>query len=192
MPVVVERRAAPGTLVLEIHSETPGTRMFVVQSEERLAYDRATRERSMQKTRAALDGLARRVALGRLKAPDKIGVAAARILARHGGQRYFAWDLAGGAFRFFEHPDLERECAFEGKYVVLAEESSLRATAHEEPPRLDSRLDWSACTPEDAAAMQAVVRRTNERLRAHVFVGTLASLLDRSLPPNRISATVRS
>jgi hypothetical protein len=181
----------PKTLVLEIHSEKPGTRMFVVQSEERLAYDRATRERSMEKTRAALDKLARRVARGQLKAPDKIGAAAARILSRHRGQRYFDWRFAGGAFRFFEHPDLDRERAFEGKYVIEAEESSLRAVevdrTHEEP----SELKWSSCTPEDAAAMQAFVRRASERLRAHVFVGALAFMLDRGLDTKREARSSR-
>jgi hypothetical protein len=48
--------------------------------------------------------LAQRVAKGRLKATEKIGAAAARILARNNGHRYYDWSCKDGVFRFFEHP----------------------------------------------------------------------------------------
>jgi len=39
-----------------------------------------------------------RVEQGELKAAEKIGAAAARILGRHHGHRYFAWELREGSF----------------------------------------------------------------------------------------------
>ena len=49
-------------MVTEVAGEEPGVRVFVVQSEERLAYERAMREAAMEKTRQALEKLAVRVA----------------------------------------------------------------------------------------------------------------------------------
>ncbi len=60
-------------------SAEPGVRTFVVHSDERLAYERQMRERDMARTRVALERLARRVATGRLRTPEKIAEAAARI-----------------------------------------------------------------------------------------------------------------
>jgi hypothetical protein len=43
-------------MVTEVAGEEPGVRVFVVQSEERLAYERGMREAAMEKTRQALGG----------------------------------------------------------------------------------------------------------------------------------------
>ncbi len=72
-------------MVTEVAGEEPGVRVFVVQSEERLAYERAMREAAIEKTRQALQQLALRVAGGRLKKAQNIGAAAARILSRNHG-----------------------------------------------------------------------------------------------------------
>src|SRR5271168_74647 len=68
-PMLVARSLwqPPRTMVTEVAGEEPGGRVFVVQSEERLAYERAMREAAMEKTRQAVDKLAVRVAAGRLK-----------------------------------------------------------------------------------------------------------------------------
>src|SRR5271165_276567 len=80
-----EKETAPRTMVTEVAGEEPGVRVFVVQSEERFAYERAMREAAMEKTRQALEKLAARVAAGRLKKAQNIGAAAARILSRNHG-----------------------------------------------------------------------------------------------------------
>jgi transposase len=79
----LEREKVPRTMVTEVAGEEPGVRVFVVQSEERLAYERGMREAAMEKTRQALEKLSVRVARGRLKKAQKIGEAAARILGRN-------------------------------------------------------------------------------------------------------------
>jgi hypothetical protein len=57
-----------------------------------------------------------------------VGAAAARILARNHGHRYYDWTYQDGVFRFFEHPvHFTREQAYEGKYVIQTEEPSLSA-----------------------------------------------------------------
>jgi hypothetical protein len=99
-----EKDKPPRTMVTEVIGEEPGVRVFVLQSEERLAYERAMREAAMEKSRRALEKLAARVRAGRLKQAQKIGAAAARILSRNHGARYYHWSLEQGVFRYFEHP----------------------------------------------------------------------------------------
>jgi hypothetical protein len=97
-------------------------------SRERLAYEQAMREAAMEKNRQALEKLAVRVAAGRLKKAQNIGAAAARILSRNPGSRYYDWSLEQGLFRYFEHPvHLPAEKALEGKYVIQTEELDLSA-----------------------------------------------------------------
>jgi transposase len=123
-----EKATMPRTLVSEVAGEEAGVRVFVVQSDERLAYERAMREAAMEKTRQALEKLALRVAAGRLKQAEKIGEAAARILSRNHGSRYYGWKLEQGIFRYFEHPaHLGPEKELEGKYVIQTEESDVSA-----------------------------------------------------------------
>src|SRR5215469_703798 len=62
------------------------------------------RDKAMARVRARLEKLQRRVAKGRLKAAEKIGAAAGRILTRNHGHRYYDWTYQDGVFRFFEHP----------------------------------------------------------------------------------------
>jgi hypothetical protein len=72
--------------------------------------------------------LERRIAAGRLKAAEKVGAAAARVLSRNHGHRYYGWSYEDGVFRFFEHPvHFAREQAYEGKYVIQTEEPDLSA-----------------------------------------------------------------
>src|SRR5262249_13044731 len=72
-----EKEKVPRTMVTEVAGEEPGVRVFVVRSEERLAYERDMREAAMERTRQALEKLSLRVAAGRLKKAQKIGEAAA-------------------------------------------------------------------------------------------------------------------
>jgi hypothetical protein len=77
-------------------------RVFVVHSDEQAAFERAQRVKAMERVRARLVKLERRVATGRLKAPEKIG-AGRQILGRNHGHRYYDWPCADGVFCFFEH-----------------------------------------------------------------------------------------
>jgi len=70
----------------------------------------------------------KRVAAGRLKQPEKIGAAVERVLQRHHGCRYYAWELTDGQLRFFEHPvNLPREQKYEGKYLIQTDQPDMTA-----------------------------------------------------------------
>ena len=121
--VVAREQSAPfKTRVQEVDSDEAGVRVFVVESQERLAYERTERKKAMQRVGEQLEALRQRVARGKIKTPEKIGAAAQRILARHHGCRYYDWRLQEGRFEYFEHPVyLPQEEALEGKYLIQTE-----------------------------------------------------------------------
>src|SRR5262245_60091191 len=80
-----EKSNPPKTLVQEVPSNEDGVRVFVVHSEDRLGFESAQRTKSMERVRIKLVALEKRVAEGRLKSAEKIGAAAAAILARNHG-----------------------------------------------------------------------------------------------------------
>jgi transposase len=176
-----EKAEPPKTLVQQVASDEPGVRIFVVHSDDRMAYERSMRERSMGRTRSSLEKLTRRVARGQLKAPDKIGEAAARILARNHGHRYYDWKLTEGTFQFFECDNLAREKAFEGKYVIQTEEPGLSAVAAVQAYKELSEVERGFRALKDVIQMRPIYHHKTERVQAHIFVAALAFLLDRAL-----------
>ena len=177
-----EKETAPRTMVTEVAGEEPGVRVFVVQSEERLAYERAMREAAMEKTRQALEKLAARGAAGRLKKAQNIGAAAARILSRNHGSRYYDWSLEQGVLRYFEHPvHLPAEKALEGKYVIQTEELDLSAVQAVEAYKELSEVERGFRELKDLIEMRPIYHHRPKRVRAHIFVAALAFLLARAL-----------
>lgn len=170
------------TFVQEVKGDQPGVRIFVVASEERKDYEQGMREKSMERTRQKLEKLAARVESGRLKAAQKIGEAAGRILAANHGHRYYGWDLSDAKFRFFEHPiHLEREKALEGKYLIQTEEQNLTPVEAVEVYKELSEVERSFREIKDVIEMRPIYHRTKQRVQAHIFVAALAFLLDRAL-----------
>jgi transposase len=177
-----EKSRPPRTLVQEVEAQQDGVRIFVVHSDERQAYERTQREKAMTRVRAELERLAERVRTGKLKAPEKIGAAAARILSRHHGHRYYDWELEGGAFRFFEHPiHLPREMAYEGKYVIQTEERHLTAVEAVQIYKELSEVERAFRNLKDVIEMRPIYHQTDERVQAHIFVAALAFLVHRAL-----------
>jgi transposase len=177
-----EKASPPKTLVQEVPSHQPGVRVFVVHSDERLAYERAQRTKAMERVRARLEKLQRRVANGRLKSPEKIGAAAARILARNHGHRYYDWSCEDGAFRFFEHAvHFTREQAYEGKYVIQTEEPNLSARDAVRLYKDLAEVERAFANLKDVIDMRPIYHRTDTRVEAHIFVAALAFLLHRAI-----------
>jgi transposase len=189
--VASEKAEAPKTLVQEVASDKPGVREFVVHSDERMSYERTEREKSMQRVREQLECLERRVATGKLKAPEKIGAAAASILGRHHGFRYYDWELKDGQFRYFEHPvNLKQEQTLEGKYLIQTEEFNLSAPQAVEIYKDLSEVERAFSKLKDVIEMRPIYHHKASRVQAHVFVASLAFLLDRALEKKLKSAGV--
>jgi transposase len=177
-----EKSAPPKTQVQEVVSKTPGVRVFVVHSEERETFERSQRVKAMERVRARLEKLARRIANGRLKAAEKIGAAAARILARNHGHRYYDWTYQDGDFRFFEHPvHFTREQAYEGKYVIQTEEPTLSAVDAVRLYKELSEVERAFANLKDVLDLRPIYHRTDDRVDAHIYVAALAFLLHRAI-----------
>jgi len=177
-----ERSVIPKTLVQEVASDKPGVRVFVIHSDERLDYERGEREKAMQKVQEELEALKQRVEKGKLKAPEKIGAAASRVLSRHHGFRYYAWELKDGQFHYFEHPqNLPQEEALEGKYIIQSEEQNLSPIEAVEIYKDLSEVERAFSRLKDVIEMRPIYHQTLPRLEAHIFIASLAFLLDRAL-----------
>jgi transposase len=186
-----EKSVPNKTQVQEVDSESPGLRVFVVQSEERLAYERSQRTKAMDRVRLNLDKLVSRVNKGKLKAPDKVGAAAARILQRNHGHRYYDWEFKDGAFRYFEHAvHLKRELAYEGKYLIQTEESSLSALEAVRIYKELSEVERAFCNLKDVLDMRPIFHHRDTRVQAHIFVAALAFLLHRAIEKKLKAANI--
>lgn len=177
-----ERAVVPRTQVQEVAGKEPGVRVFVVHSEERQQYERGMRELSMERTRKELEGLRLRVQKGALKEAEKIGAAAAKILTRNHGHRYFGWELRQGQFHYFEHPvNFPREMACEGKYVIQTEEPGLSPVEAVAAYKQLNEVERGFAHLKGLLEVRPVYHHKDDRVRAHVFVAALAFLLDRAL-----------
>jgi len=177
-----ERAAVPRTRVQEVAGKEPGVRVFVVHSEEREQYERGMRELSMERTRKELEGLRLRVEKGELKEAEKIGAAAAKVLVRNHGHRYFNWELRAGQFHYFEHPvNFPRETACEGKYVIQTEEPGPSPVEAVAAYKQLNEVERGFAHLKGLLEVRPVYHHKDDRVRAHVFVAALAFLLDRAL-----------
>jgi transposase len=177
-----EQPDPPKTRVQEVATDQAGVRIFVVHSDERLAYEQAQRLTAMERVRAQLEALARRIATGKLKDPAAIGAAAARILTRWHGHRYYDWAYTAGQFRFFEHPvHLPREKAYEGKYVIQTEETTLTPVEAVRIYKELSEVERAFANLKDVIELRPIFHRTDARVAAHIFVAALAFLLHRMI-----------
>ncbi len=176
-----EKAEPPKTLVQEVASDKPGVRVFVVHSEERLDYERTEREKSMQRVQEQLEALKQRVAQDKLKTSEKIGAAAGRILTHNHGSRYYDWELRNGQFHYFEHPvNLKQEQALEGKYLIQTEEQSLSAIEAVEVYKELSEVERAFSELKDVIEMRPIYHWKESRTEAHIFVASLAFLIDRA------------
>jgi transposase len=183
-----EKKKPPRTRVQEV-TETPVTedgstrqRIFIIDSDERRAYEASKRAQSQERTRVALEKLQKRVAAGRLRSPEQIGAAAGRILQKHHGHRYFAWELRDGVFHFFDHPvNLEREKRLEGKYVVMTSERDWDAVDAVQHYKELAEVERSFRHLKDVLAMRPIYHQVQPRVAGHIFVAFLALLMERLL-----------
>jgi transposase len=177
-----EKTRVPQTRVQEVAGKEPGVRVFVVHSDEREQHERSLRELSMERVQKGLEALRVRVEKGELKQPEKIGAAATKILQRHHGHRYFAWELRQGQFHYFEHPvNFPREQACEGKYVIQTEEPDLSPVEAVAAYKQLNEVERGFAHLKGLLEVRPVYHHTDDRVRAHVFVAALAFLLDRAL-----------
>jgi transposase len=169
--------------VQEIRLPERTGRYFVIDSLQRKTYEQALRQRSMERARQALDKVAAAVKAGRLKNPAKIGARAARAAQKHHAHRYYSYEVPGpGQFRFNEDATkMQAETLHEGKYILKTDDQDLAASetvgAYKELDTVESGFR----DLKDVIEMRPVYHKTDDRIKAHIFVATLALFLKRSL-----------
>src|SRR3989442_10954715 len=127
----------------------------------------------MQRVRTQLEALEKRVAGGKLRAPEKIGAAAARILTRTYGYRYYDWALTKGKFQFVEHPvNLAQEKALEGTYVIQTEEPHLSPVEAVTVYKKLSEVERALAELKGVIEVRAIYHPQADPGRAPIFVAS--------------------
>jgi len=177
-----EKKTPPRTRVQEVACDRAGVRVFVVDSDERRAYEERQRSKAMQRVQAALAKVQARVAKGQLKQPAKIGAAAERALQKNHGYRYYMWELKEGQLEIKEHPvNLPREKKYEGRYLIQTDQTTMtpvEAVAHYKDL---SEVERGFRSLKDPLGMRPIWHHTARRVKAHIFVAALAFLIERML-----------
>lgn len=177
-----EKSEPPRTRVQEVSCDRTGVRVFVVDSDERRAYEQRMREKVMERARAGLQKVQARVEKGQLKRAEKIGAAVERVMQRHHGHRYYDWTLEDGRLRYFEHPvNLPREKKYEGKYLIQTDQAELTPEEAVAQYKQLNEVERGFHALKDPIGMRPIWHRVERRVRAHIFVAALAFLMDRML-----------
>jgi transposase len=168
----------PRTRVQEIDMGEDKRRVFVIDSDERRAYEQAKRMQAMERVRVKLASVQRRVANGTLTDAARIGAAAERALRDHKGYRYYAWTLRDGVFAFCEDPlQFDREKRLEGRYVISTSEKDLTALDAVAMYKQLAQVERGFRRMKDVLSLRPVYHQVEPRVRAHVFVAALGLLL---------------
>jgi transposase len=177
-----EKTNPPRTRAQEVPSGIEGMRVIIVDSDDRRDYEVAMRQKSMDRTRQALEKLRERVAAGKLKQPEKIGAAAERLLQRTHGYRYYSWDIDQGVFRYFENAKaLKNETGIEGKYLIATSETALSVVEVVSIYKELSDVEKGFRHLKDVLAVRPIYHQVEDRVKAHIFVAALALLVQRLL-----------
>lgn len=177
-----EKKEPPRTRVQEVSCDRAGVRVFVVDSDERRAYEQRMREKVMERARVGLQKVQARVEKGQLKKAEKIGAAVERVMQRHHGHRYYDWALEDGRLRYFEHPvNLPREKKYEGKYLVQTDQPDMTPEEAVAQYKELNEVERGFHALKDPIGMRPIWHHVERRVRAHIFVAALAFLIDRML-----------
>ncbi len=98
------------------------------------------------------------------------------ILSRNHGQRYYGWEIKEGKFYYVEHPNLEREKAYEGKYLIQTEEQGLTPVEAVEAYKDLSDVEMAFRSLKDVIEMRPIYHRDDGRVKGHIFVAALEAL----------------
>ena len=121
--------AADGPLQLSLFDEQdlaeitspdfPGERLIACRNPHEAAKRARTRQELLAATEADLATIAARAAAGRIKDPDKIGVAAGKVINKRKVAKHFILDIGEGRITWRRDQDsIDAEAATDGIYVI--------------------------------------------------------------------------
>jgi transposase len=177
-----EKKHPPRTRVQEVKCDRVGVRVFVIDSDERRAYEERQRSKAMKRVLEALKKVQTRVSKGQLKQPEKIGAAVERALRKSHGHRYYSWELKVGELNIFEHPvNLPREKKYEGKYLIQTDQTEMTPRDAVEHYKDLNEVERAFRSLKDPLGMRPIWHHAARRVKAHIFVAALSFLIERML-----------
>ena len=190
-PAIKKLMADGGPLQLSLFDEQdlaeitspdfPGERLICCRNPV-LAEERARkREDLLAATEDDLAKIAARVTAGRLKDPDKIGVAAGKIINKRKVAKHFILDIAEGRLSWQrDQASVAAEAATDGIYVIRTPvpgdvlDAAGTVTAYKSLSRLER--DFRTIKADDLD-LRPIWHRLEDRVKAHVLICMLACYL---------------
>jgi hypothetical protein len=190
-PAIKKLMAGDGPLQLSLFDEQdlaeisspdfPGERLIACRNPFEAAKRVRTREALLAATEADLATIAARVAAGRLTDPDKIGVAAGKIINKRKVAKHFLLDIGNGQISWHRDQDsIDAEAATDGIYVIRTPvpaetlDAPGAVAAYKDLANLER--DFRHIKAEDLD-LRPIYHRLEDRVRGHVLICLLACYL---------------
>ena len=187
----IKKLAAHGAIQLSLFDETdlaeitspdyPDERLVVCRNPA-LAQERARKRRDLlAATDTALDKIVTAVTTGRLKDPAAIGMRVGRVVNRHKMAKHYDLDIGEAVFTYrHDQTAIDAEAALDGIYVIRTSVTEDRLDSGEvveayKRLRLVEAQFRSLKTVD--LHLRPIHHRLEDRVRAHVFICTLAAYL---------------
>jgi hypothetical protein len=190
-PAIKKLMAGDGPLQLSLFDEQdlaeissgdfPGERLIACRNPFEAAKRVRTREALLTATEADLGTIAARAAAGRIKDPDKIGVAAGKVINKRKVAKHFILDIGEGRISWHrDQASIDAEAATDGIYVIRTPvpartlDAPAAVAAYKDLARLER--DFRHIKAEDLD-LRPIYHRLEDRVRGHVLICMLACYL---------------
>jgi transposase len=173
-----------------------GRRFVVALSVPRHRRDVARTAELVERTAKELRALEARVRAGRLKDRAKIGASAGRILAHSGVARLFDWEITKDGLFLYHYDEAAldyEERLLAGRYVLGTSLTPAQASAAEVlgAYRRLLEVESSFRVLKSVLELRPVFHWTEDRVRAHVAICVLASVIEALMEADLRTADVR-
>ena len=187
-PAIKKLMADAGPLQLSLFDEQdlaeitspdfPGERLIACRNPHEAAKRARTRGELLAATKAGLEKIAARAAAGRIKDPDKIGVAAGKIINKRKVAKHFILDIGEGRITWRrDQASIDAEAATDGIYVIRTPvpaetlDAAGAVAAYKDLARLER--DFRHIKADDLD-LRPIYHRPEDRVKAHVLICMLA------------------
>ncbi len=190
-PAIKKLMAGDGPLQLSLFDEQdlaeitspdfPGERLIACRNPFEAAKRARTRQELLAATEADLGKIAAQVQAGRIKDPDKIGVAAGKVINKRKVAKHFILDIGQQRITWRRDQDsIDAEAATDGIYVIRTPvpaetlDAAGAVAAYKDLANLER--DFRHIKADDLD-LRPIWHRLEDRVRAHVLICVLACYL---------------
>ena len=190
-PAIKKLMAGDGPLQLSLFDEQdlaeitspdfPGERLIACRNPFEAAKRARTRDELLAATEADLGKIAAQVAAGRIKDPDKIGVAAGKVINKRKVAKHFILDIGQQRITWRRDQDsIDAEAATDGIYVIRTPvpadtlDAAGAVAAYKDLANLER--DFRHIKADDLD-LRPIWHRLEDRVKAHVLICMLACYL---------------